>query len=135
MEIPTCATFTKDFNIHQEIPVKGLPKVIVFLTLFTTLKLSMIKFENEVYMYLRKHKSYVKPNGVVSPGILMKLYPVYTQRDDLEKEITQLLSSCHIPDTEVCNIWLNEHTPSNKKNQPNPVPTFKFALSDINWGV
>eukprot|EP00957_Ditylum_brightwellii_P009196 695533-Ditylum_brightwellii.AAC.1 len=61
-DIPTGATFTKDLNVCQETPVKGPPKVVAFLTLFTTLKLSTIKFENEVYMYLNKNEAYVKPD-------------------------------------------------------------------------
>eukprot|EP00957_Ditylum_brightwellii_P123669 9428391-Ditylum_brightwellii.AAC.1 len=55
-------------------------------------------------------------NDVVSPGIITDLHPVYVQKDDLEKELTENLKKCPVPNTEVCNICLKENALKHNKD-------------------
>eukprot|EP00957_Ditylum_brightwellii_P169843 12927506-Ditylum_brightwellii.AAC.1 len=100
-EIPSGTAFTKGLDVHQKTPLKGPPKIVSFLTLFSSLCLNALKFETEVYICLQHHKTFIKPdffmlNDVVSPGILVELHAVYVCKDDLEVELKAKQQKCPV---------------------------------------
>eukprot|EP00957_Ditylum_brightwellii_P054465 4126423-Ditylum_brightwellii.AAC.1 len=104
-------------KLTQETPLHGPSRVRAFITLFSKLRLDTIKFDNEVYAYLKKHSVYINPgmfkrNDVVSPGIITTVHPTLVRKDNLLTRMRTQLQLCQVPDTKVCNQWLKENAPA-----------------------
>eukprot|EP00957_Ditylum_brightwellii_P049673 3766985-Ditylum_brightwellii.AAC.1 len=54
--------------------------------------------------------------------------------DDFNAEIQKILATCLVPNTEVCNIWMQANAPNHNAKDKTPVPFFQTIKSDINWG-
>eukprot|EP00957_Ditylum_brightwellii_P069517 5278935-Ditylum_brightwellii.AAC.1 len=78
-DIPTGEEFSNAFNVQQEHMGNCPPKVRMYLTIFSHLKLNTIKFDNTVYNHLCHHDVYLcldhfKQNNMVSLGFVVDIH-------------------------------------------------------------
>eukprot|EP00957_Ditylum_brightwellii_P195829 14920183-Ditylum_brightwellii.AAC.1 len=138
-DISTRGPFTTTFVIKQETPLKGTSQVKAYATLFSKLHLNAIKFNNEVFSYLKTQNAYVQldmfqQNNVVSPGTIVNVHPMVVHKDNMLTEIKGKLQLCPVPKTEVCSAWISKNAPDHKDGDPAPVPDFKLVTSKAGWG-
>eukprot|EP00957_Ditylum_brightwellii_P034798 2637172-Ditylum_brightwellii.AAC.1 len=136
--IPKGAAFTTAFDIKQETPLCGPSCIRVFITLLSKLRLNTIKFDNEVFAYLKKHSVYINPdmfkcNDVISPGIITTVHRTLVCKDDLLARMRTQLQLCQVPDTKVCNQWLKENAPAHTPEQNAPLPKFCLTTTKASW--
>eukprot|EP00957_Ditylum_brightwellii_P152060 11578038-Ditylum_brightwellii.AAC.1 len=102
--IATGATFTKALGIKQVSNGRGPTQVTAFMTIVSTLWLNTIKFDREVWNYLKKQTVYIHldrflRNDVVSLGIIVDIHPDLVRKDDLEAELKTKLAQQPTPNT------------------------------------
>eukprot|EP00957_Ditylum_brightwellii_P091042 6931355-Ditylum_brightwellii.AAC.1 len=86
-------------------------KVKVYVTLYSTLRLNTIKFNNTVHIYLKSNNVYIMPdhfkcNNVVSLGIIMEVHLMLVHHEDYYTEVGGYLALYKIPDNDIATEWM-----------------------------
>ena len=120
--------FINAFEAKQELFGKDEIRVIAYLTIISKFRLNILKFDVNVFKYLKENQLYIKrnyfeQNDTVSPGIISSIHPLYVQRQDLVKEIHDLIKKNGIPSNEITDNW---KASNDTRSIDDEIPTFRI---------
>jgi hypothetical protein len=112
--IPADSTFGQLFKVREESSNNGPRKIIVHFKLISTMRFNEIKFEANMFHYLKEKRVWIQVDRfatkkTASPGFLIEVHHKLTNLADLHGQLKQRMHSTHPKNTKLQDEWRSAH--------------------------